>query len=235
MRRGRSVLAIMIVSALPGQTWARPAPAPPEPMYPALAKYIEEILPGRTALSEDRKLELRKIAHYVKRKIEAREPANLLFICTHNSRRSHIAQLWAATAAAYYRVKGVGTFSGGTEATAFNPRAVAAMQRAGFQIESAQGTNPHHMVSHASGSQPLEVFSKTFTDKVNPQTNFAAVMTCAQADKSCPMVAGASLRVALHYEDPKLADGKPEEAATYDARTRQIATEMLYLFSEVAK
>jgi arsenate reductase (thioredoxin) len=59
-------------------------------------------------------------------------------------------------------------------------------------------------------------------------------MTCDEADQDCPFVKGAALRISLPYEDPKVADGTPEEAARYDARSRQIATEMLYLFSKVA-
>jgi hypothetical protein len=66
-----------------------------------------------------------------------------------------------------------------------------------------------------------------------PQQNFAAVMTCSHADASCPLVMGASVRVAIPYEDPKAADGTPEETALYDARSKQIATEMLFLFSRV--
>jgi hypothetical protein len=58
-------------------------------------------------------------------------------------------------------------------------------------------------------------------------------MTCSEADKNCPVVRGAAVRVALPYEDPKVADGTPAEAARYDERSRQIATEMFYLFSEV--
>jgi arsenate reductase len=170
---------------------------------------------------------------FIRTKQASNEPANLTFICTHNSRRSHMSQLWAATAAAWYGVKDVGTFSGGTEATAFNPRAVAALQRAGFVIENPGGDNPHYRVAYGPGAPVMECYSKTYDDPSNPQKGFAAVMTCSQADKNCPVVMGAALRVAIPYDDPKAADGTPDEAQRYDERCNQIATEMFYLFSQV--
>ncbi|MCK4776283.1 MAG: protein-tyrosine-phosphatase, partial [Candidatus Krumholzibacteria bacterium] len=63
--------------------------------------------------------------------------------------------------------------------------------------------------------------------------DFCAVMTCSQADKNCPVVVGASMRVAIPYDDPKAFDGTDQEAANYDERCRQISREMLYLFSAV--
>jgi len=53
------------------------------------------------------------------------------------------------------------------------------------------------------------------------------------ADEACPLVRGTELRVPLRYEDPKLADGTPGEAVAYDARSLQIASEMLHLFSRL--
>lgn len=212
-------------------------------LNPALNDYVASVLPDVDGLDAERRAALDQLVSFVRERRVAGEPARLLFICTHNSRRSHMGQLWAATAAAYYGVAGVETFSGGTEATAFNPRAVAAMQRAGFAIRAIEveigvdetgGDNPHYLVSLAEGAPTLEAFSKTWQDDVNPSEGFAAVMTCSQADEACPFVRGAALRVSLPYDDPKLADGTPEEAARYDERARQIAAEMLYLFRAVA-
>ena len=174
------------------------------------------------------------MADFVLEKGSGEEVAALTFICTHNSRRSHLSQLWAATAAAWYGVDHVKTYSGGTEATAFNPRAVASIKRSGFQVETPdEEKNPHYSVKFAESAPAQECFSKKFADPFNPQKDFAAVMTCSQADKSCPLVRGAELRVSLPFVDPKEADGTPEEAATYDARSKQIGTEMFYLFALV--
>ena len=120
-------------------------------LHPQLRTYVERVIQGFETIPEERKRELRKLALFIRTKQASNEPANLTFICTHNSRRSHMSQLWAATAAAWYGVKDVGTFSGGTEATAFNPRAVAALQRAGFVIENPGGDNPHYRVAYGPG------------------------------------------------------------------------------------
>jgi hypothetical protein len=99
-----------------------------------LKEYIVARIGEFDQIPAERKEQLRTLALYVRGRVEADLPAKLTFICTHNSRRSHIAQLWAAAGAAYYGVPNVATFSGGTEATAFNPRAVAALERAGFRV-----------------------------------------------------------------------------------------------------
>ena len=82
----------------------------------ALANNFKEI-------PAERKQLLEKIADYIKTKQANSEAINLIYVCTHNSRRSHLGQVWAAVAANYYGVEHVFTFSGGTEATAFNPNA----------------------------------------------------------------------------------------------------------------
>lgn len=210
-------------------------PKDPMIMHPQLQSYIADVVTHFDAIAPERKQQLEKLALFIESKRSAGETAKITYICTHNSRRSHMGQLWAAAAAAYYGLQGVQTFSGGTEATAFNPRAVAALQRAGFEIGPAEpeGDNPHYEVTFAEKGPKLEAFSKRYEEEPNPQQNFAAVMTCTQADKNCPIVAGASLRIPLPYEDPKESDETPQESEIYDLRAKQIATEMFYLFSRV--
>jgi arsenate reductase (thioredoxin) len=209
-------------------------PAEPVTLHPKLAGYVDEVLAQIDSVPAERRKQLDKLALFVKTKRDSGEVARLVFICTHNSRRSHLSQLWAAVAAAHYGLGGIETFSGGTEATAFNPRAVAALERAGFEITAPeQSDNPRYAVSFGPDAPPLQAFSKKYSDAPNPKDNFAAIMTCTDADKSCPMVEGASLRVPIPYVDPKAADDTPEEAAAYDERARQIAVEMFYLFSRV--
>ena len=145
-----------------------------------------------------------------------------------------MAQVWAATFAALHEMHVVTCFSGGTEATAFNPRAVAALRRAGFRITGPDGPNPHYNVTFADSTAGVEAFSKTFDDPPNPQSDFAAVMTCSDADENCPFIPGAT-RFSLPYDDPKEADGTPAETERYDERVRQIGVEMLYLFSSASR
>jgi hypothetical protein len=83
--------------------------------------------------------------------------------------------------------------------------------------------------------EPVEVFSKVFTDAPNPQSGFCAVMTCTEADAGCPVVPGAENRIAVPYIDPKEADGSGVEAALYEARAREIGMEMAWVFQRARK
>ena len=201
-------------------------------MYPGLKTYIETILKEVDTIPDERKELLQRFAAYIQQKKEAGKAISLNFICTHNSRRSHISQIWATAAAAYYGIE-LNTYSGGTEATAFNPRAVAAMERAGFQIENPGGENPHYLVRFSDEGPTLECFSKTFDDPFNPSKEFGAIMTCSHADENCPFIPGVEFRLPLTYEDPKEADDSPEETARYDERVQQIGREIFYGMSLV--
>lgn len=203
-------------------------------MYRALRTYIAARLAEFDAISDERKGTLDELTSYVQTCLSDKKPCRLIFICTHNSRRSQLSQVWAATAAAYYGIAGVEMFSGGTEATAFNPRALAALERAGLTIaRTTDDANRAYQLRHSDDASPLTCFSKVYNEAPNPREHFCAVMTCSHADGDCPIVHGASERIAVTYDDPKVADGTAEEQATYDERCRQIAREMLYVFSRL--
>jgi arsenate reductase (thioredoxin) len=205
-------------------------------VYPELETYINAAIKDFDKIPEDRKAQLKKVSLFLKSKLSAEKKADLVFICTHNSRRSHMSQIWAQTAADYYGVKGISCFSGGTEGTAFNPRAVKALTKTGFKIiKTSEDKNPVYEVKYSDKAPILKAFSKKYSDEPNPKSNFCAVMTCSQADKTCPTIEGSALRVAIPYDDPKAFDGTPEEEAKYDERCKQIATEMLYIFSQYSK
>lgn len=209
---------------------------PDSELLDGLQDYLREIETDISQIPDERKEQLAAIAKFVSAKNASGEPSNLTFICTHNSRRSHLSQLWAQTAAHHFGIENVNCFSGGTEVTAFNSRSVRALRHAGFNIEQTDSTaNPVYLVNYAKGIAPVKGFSKKYDDPFNPQDNFVAVMTCSHADESCPLVVGASLRIAIPYDDPKVADNTPAEEAKYKERCRQIATEMYYVFSQVKK
>ena len=185
-------------------------------------------------IEDERKKALGNIARFIENRIKSDRPARLTFICTHNSRRSHFCQIWAQTAADRLGISRVETFSGGTEATGFNFRAVAALERSGFKVDkTSEGSNPVYQLRFGEGARVMKTFSKVYDQSPNPKEDFCAVMTCTQADRDCPVVVGAVLRTALPYEDPKAFDGTAMEAAKYDERCRQICREMFYLFSLV--
>lgn len=203
-----------------------------EGLYDPLAAFVTDRVSEFDLVPEEHREELERLARSLSRRLEVERTVALTFICTHNSRRSHFAQIWARTAAHIYGVAGVETFSGGTEATAFNPRAVAAIRRSGFEVEKEPGTkNPVYRVSLGDGLSEMECFSKLYDQPPNPNRDFIAVMTCSAADAGCPVVLGAVERIAIPYDDPKAADGTEREARIYDERCREIAREMLFFIS----
>ena len=199
------------------------------PLFPELGAFFAEARSESELIPAQRKADLDQLALFIKERRRAGKIAQLVFICTHNSRRSHLAQIWAQTAAHAFGLNGIETYSGGTEATAFNARAVAAIERAGFRVETATaGDNPLITVRCAPEVPPMECFSKVYDQAPNPDRDFCAVMTCSAADEHCPIVFGAAERIVIRYDDPKAFDGTPEETQQYDQRCRQIAREMVW-------
>lgn len=186
-------------------------------------------------ITEERKEKLLLLSNYIVQKIEKKQTPGLVVICTHNSRRSHIGQLWLAVGADYFQLPEIQTFSGGTEVTAFNIRAIKSLQRLGFRVSTKEEhkDNPIFNISWKEDMKPYQAFSKKYEDKPNPRDKFAAIMVCSQADKGCPFVTGCDFRLSLPYDDPKYFDGTASEAIQYDERVRQMGREILYALSQV--
>ena len=185
------------------------------------------------SISSDRKVLLEKISSYIQQKKDDSSPIQLIYVCTHNSRRSHFGQIWAAVAAEYFGVNEVSTFSGGTEATAFNPNAIQALRGLGFEITEMDTTlNPKYEVDFG-GSKLNICFSKVYDDVSNPLSNFAAIMTCGDAEENCPFIPGVELRIGTTYDDPKSFDGTDFQDEKYIERALQIGLETLYVFSKI--
>jgi arsenate reductase len=199
-------------------------------LFPVLAETIAAFKPDE--LSRERKNILQPLINYIKDKRMNQQEVHLIFICTHNSRRSQLVQIWAQTAADYYGIP-VHCYSGGTEVTAFNPVAVGTIVGAGFSVTRMGGDNPVYTIQHSPESKPIRAYSKLFDDAENKAETFAAVMTCSQADKHCPFIPGAEVRIPVWYEDPKEFDGTPLEKIKYEERSNQIGVEMFYVFSTV--
>lgn len=202
-------------------------------MFEAVKKYADSLVQEFDLISPERKELLERISKYYLSKRENRQPINLVYVCTHNSRRSHFGQIWAHVAADYFGIENVHTFSGGTEATAFNPNAIAAIERVGFSVKKvSEETNPIYEVYHSEKEKPSICFSKVYDHPGNPSTDFAAIMTCSDAEENCPFIPGVELRIATTYDDPKAFDQTPQQNEKYDERCRQIARETFYVFSK---
>ena len=187
-------------------------------------------------VSNERKLALKPLINYIQSKVVEDKNVNLNFICTHNSRRSHLSQVWAQVAAHYFNVKNVRCYSGGTEATAMFPMAGKALELAGLKIlKLSEGSNPVYSIKYDENEPSIIAFSKTYDNEFNPKSEFAAIMTCNNADVGCPIVLGAEARFPVKYDDPKSFDNTPQQAEKYTERSNQIGSEMLYVFSQIKK
>jgi arsenate reductase len=203
-------------------------------MYPNIKTYVDGLTKEFKSIPQNRKKILEKITQYIAKKRVMGSPINLVYICTHNSRRSHFGQVWAHVAASYYGIKNVNTYSGGTEATAFNINAINSLKRVGFNVKPINiEKNTTYHVFHDDNESPSVCFSKTYDDAKNPQKEFAAIMTCSDAEENCPFIPGVELRIGTTYDDPKAFDNTPEQDAKYDERCKQIALETLYVFSKL--
>ncbi len=195
-----------------------------------LNKYAVKAIHEFNLISVERKKTLCELGDFILDDKLKNNKATVTFICTSNSRRSHITQVWMQTAAIYFGIGGINTFSGGTEATEVNKRAVEALRRAGFKItRTASEYNSPYLLAPGSGAGNWLLYSKKYDNIQNPKSNFIAVMVCSEADKSCPVVPGANGRIGLPYEDPKYYDNTPSEQEKYDETCSLIAREIFFV------
>lgn len=199
----------------------------------ALLSFIEKATNNYATISDERKSVLISSRAIIKKALEADSKVNLVFICTHNSRRSVFGQVWAKIAAHYFNIKDVNTFSGGTEKTAVYKEVINSFKRLAIECSSnLEETNPQYKLKFDGDEEPIIAFSKVFDDASIP-SSFIALMTCTDADENCPFIPQASNRISLSYKDPKYSDNTEEEATVYDSKSLEIATQLFFLFSEL--
>ena len=192
--------------------------------YLSLAKRLRELARGYVP-DVDRANPLRALAEYM----GVAEYIRLNFICTHISRRSHLGQVLAQVLAADANILHFASYSGGTEATAVHPNALAALQNLGINItKTSSGENPHYQVK--TGPLTSEIFSKVFSDEANPQKEFPAILVCSSADAECPFVPGADRRISLPFKDPKASDGTGNEKMVYEQAALEIGAQLAWAF-----
>jgi arsenate reductase len=186
------------------------------------------------SITVERRAILQPLIDFIQSKASLNKEIRINFICTHNSRRSHLSQVWAQTMAHYFDIKNVFCYSGGTEATALFPMAAETLRNSGFQIKTlSKNENPVYSIKYANNQHPIIGFSKKLDDDFNPKSEFAAIMTCDSANEACPFVPGAEKRIPITFEDPKAFDHTPQQAEKYKERSLQIATELFYVFSQI--
>jgi len=206
----------------------------PTVLFPKIEKTVSAF--NFDAVPAERKEVLQPIIDFIQSKVKSHAAIRLNLICTHNSRRSHLAQVWAQAAAAHHKIQNATCYSGGTEVTAMFPMIAEILQESGFKIKTiAEGNNPVYTIKYAENELPVIGFSKLYSDDYNPETGFAAIMTCSEADGGCPFISGAEKRIPITYDDPKEFDQTPLQKEKYFERSLQIGTEMFYVFSQINK
>jgi arsenate reductase (thioredoxin) len=119
----------------------------------------------------------------------------VLFLCTHNSARSQMAEgtLRILTGDRFE------VHSAGTEATLVRPLAIQAMEEIGIDISGQE-------------SKTLDVYLDQPFDYV--------ITVCDEANEACPFFPGAKNRLHWSFEDPSQATGSEEERLAVFRRVR---------------
>lgn len=203
-------------------------------MNAKIIEVIEQV--SEFKISDQRKEVLQPLIDYIQQKIDNQEVIRLNFICTHNSRRSHLSQIWAQTMAFYFNFRTIYCYSGGTEATAMFPKVAETLKNQGFQIQKLSDTeNPVYAIKYSENEPSIICFSKVYDNEFNPKSTFAALMTCSSADEGCPFVFGSEARFPVKYNDPKEFDNTPLMNEKYNERSLEIASEMFWVFKNIKK
>ena len=186
------------------------------------------------SISKEREEKLNDIAEQIAKTYKKNTLVNLNFICTHNSRRSQLGQVWGFYAAHYFKLN-INTFSGGTEVTAFFRNTVKTLQQVGFKFNviNFSHTNPTYEITFNNTDKTILGFSKRFDNPINLEP-FIAITTCNNADKNCPFIPTASHRFHLPFVDPKISDDTDLQEETYLKTNKQIAAEVYFIFSKVS-
>lgn len=187
-------------------------------------------------VSDERKDLLLSIATKIVDELEDRDKINLNFICTHNSRRSQMAQVWSFYASTYFSLDSIFSFSGGTEVTAFHRNTVKCLQKNGFEfnVDDFSHQNPRYLITFHGTKKSILGFSKTYDNPHNSYP-YIAITTCNSADQNCPFIPDAIERFHLPYIDAKEADNTENQNEKYLETSKQIAGELFFVFEEVKK
>ena len=99
-------------------------------LFPEIESIIADF--NFESIATTRKIILQPLIDFIQNKVSNQQEIRLNFICTHNSRRSHLSQIWTQTAAAHFNIKNVFCYSGGTESTALFPVVAKTLVQHGF-------------------------------------------------------------------------------------------------------
>ena len=117
---------------------------------------------------------------------------NIVFICTHNSRRSQFCEIWGNVFSKIYNKK-LNVYSAGLKKTSVYKGVIFSLSRTGLKI-SGDGKVKYE-------ENEINLTSKTLDDI--KEQKFIGVMTCSNAEKSCPIDQRSIKNINMFYKDPK--------------------------------
>ncbi len=139
------------------------------------------------------------------------QPVSVLFLCTHNSSRSQMAEgLLRARGGGRYVV-----YSAGTQPRSVHPLAIAAMREIGIDISEAAGHRAKGLGEFAGQSIDL------------------VVTVCDDAAEECPFFPGARRQEHWGFPDPSAAPGSEEERLAVFRRVRDAIAARIEAFVKV--
>jgi arsenate reductase len=136
-------------------------------------------------------------------------PIRVLFVCTHNSARSIMAE-------ALLRRRGGDAFdvsSAGTEPSGINPLTIRALEEVGLDVSGAR--------------------SKSVTEFLDEPWHYV-ITVCDRARQSCPVFPGSHASLHWGYEDPSAAEGTEEERLAAFRKVMTLINERIGLFVPIA-
>ena len=193
--------------------------------------FIEKVRPLRSNISPERATALDALALTIQEDLDKGNSV-VKFICTHNSRRSQTAEFMLDVMAREFGLN-ITALSAGTEATAFEPRMVTAIQNEGFELLE-YGQKPNPLYIYRVENDDLYYFSKKYDEQLIDYGKAIMVTVCGDADENCPVLPGTLKRYHLGYNDPKQFDGTAKEIQAYAEKVIEIGTEMLYLVQKIS-
>lgn len=226
----RTILYIILSLIFVDLIYAQPQVGPNK-LYPILFNYARDLYPYYGNIAFERKMVLEEIANYIIGARQLDKKARILFIETDHTARAALAQIWAVTAAFYYGIDNIDIYSGGIKPSEISRNVIIALEKAGFIVyKYTDDNNPMYEIKYSYNVPPILIKSIKYDDESNPDTNFGSILLCPNADVNLPVIRGNNFRTSLHYFDPTAYDGSADAIDLYIEKSREIATEMFYMF-----
>ena len=179
--------------------------------------FIDDIVKFKPSNKQKERLE--KVINQINKLLGSSR--SIVFICTHNSRRSQFCEFWAKYFSNHYD-KNLNIYSAGVEKTEVYNGVFKALLRCGVKK-----LNNKLVID----KQSIRLESKTL-EEIHLKS-FISIINCSDAEKNCPIDFRSIANINLKYEDPKSFDGSSSEEDEYFNTSYLIARELNYIIRNI--